>query len=206
MVSQAPAPSDDIAFSVADRIVREIARDGGPRVVLVDAHNSYVEGEGDIAYGGPAAEKLMVDTKAAVAAAMAAARDGPFEIGVAVRDGYSIGRDGIGPHGMRALAVRAAGATAAYVLIDGNNLILGERAPIVSELGHAVDAGEVLTTDNHVVHEADGGINPVGERYPPASLVRDARAVLDAAVADLAPSEARFGSKELPNMRVLGPG
>jgi putative membrane protein len=206
IVSQAPAPSDDIAFSVADRIVREIARDGGPRVVLVDGHNSYVEGEGDIAYGGPAAEKLMADTKAAVAAATAAARDGPFDIGVAVRDGYSIGRDGIGPHGMRAFAVRAAGATAGYVLIDGNNLVIGERAPIVEELGRAVTSAEVLTTDNHVVHEADGGINPIGERYPRASLIRDARAVLDAAVADLAPTEVRFGSKELPNMKVLGPG
>ncbi|HTP53938.1 MAG TPA: DUF2070 family protein [Thermoplasmata archaeon] len=206
VVSQAPAPSDDIAFSVADRIVREIARDGGPRVVLVDGHNSYVEGEGDIPYGGPAAEKLLADTKAAVAAALAAAREGPFDVGVAVRDGYSIGRDGIGPHGMRAFAVRAAGATAGYVLIDGNNLVLGERAPIVEELGRAVDAAEVLTTDNHVVHEADGGINPVGERYPRAALVRDARAVLDAAVADLAPTTVRFGSTELPNMKVLGPG
>ena len=206
VVSQAPAPSDDIAFAVADRIVREIARDGGPRVVLVDGHNSYIEGEGDISYGSPAAEKLLVDTKAAVAAAQAAARDGPFEIGVAVRDGYSIGRDGIGPHGLRALAVRAAGTTAGYVLIDGNNLVVGERAPIVEALHRAVDAAEVLTTDNHVVHEADGGINPVGERYPRDALVRDARAVLEAAVADLAPTDVRFGSKELPNMKVLGPG
>ncbi|MGB6500851.1 MAG: DUF2070 family protein [Thermoplasmata archaeon] len=206
VVTQAPAPSDDIAFSVADRIVREIARDGGPPVVLVDAHNSYVEGEGDIAYGTPAAEKLLADTKAAVAAARQAARPGPIEIGVSVRDGYSIGKDGIGPHGLRAFAVRAAGTTAGYVLIDGNNLVIGDRAPIVEELGRAVSAAEVLTTDNHVVHEADGGINPVGERYPRASLVRDARSVLDAAVADLAPSEVRFGSKQVRDVRVLGPG
>src|SRR5208337_3687657 len=97
LVTQAPKPTDDIAFSVADRIVREVAQEGGPRVVLVDAHNSYVEGQGDILYGTPMAEKLVVDTKAAVRAAVAAARDGPIEVGVAVRKGYSIGRDGIGP-------------------------------------------------------------------------------------------------------------
>jgi putative membrane protein len=206
LVSQAPAPTDDIAFSVADRIVREIGREGGPPIVLVDAHNSYIEGQGDISYGTPEAQKLLVDVRAAVAAARAAARDGPVEIGVAVRDGYSIGKDGIGPQGMRALAVRAGGTTSGYVLIDGNNLVVGERAPILEELGRAVDAAEVLTTDNHVVHEVDGGINPVGERYPRASLVRDARAVLDAAVADLAPAQVRFGTKVVPDVRVLGPG
>ena len=205
LISQAPAPTDDIAFSVADRIVREVARDGGPPIVLVDAHNSYIEGEGDISYGSPAAEKLLADVRAAVAAATAAARPGPVEVGVAVRSGYSIGQDGIGPQGLRALAIRAAGTTSGYVLIDGNNLIVGERAPIVAELDRAVTASEILTTDNHVVHEVDGGINPVGERYPRAALVRDARAVLDAAVADLAPAEVRFGSKTVPNARVLGP-
>lgn len=206
LVSQAPAPTDDIAFSVADRIVRDLVREDGLPVVLIDAHNSYIEGEGDIAYGSPAAAKLVADARAAIAAARAVARPGPVEIGVAVRSGYSIGRDGIGPQGMRALAVRAGGTTTGYVLIDGNNLVVGERAPILEGLLGAVDAAEVMTTDNHVVHEVDGGINPVGERYPRASLVADARAVLDAAVADLAPTTVRFGTKAVPEVKVLGPG
>ncbi len=206
VVTQAPDPTDDIAFSVADRAVREIARDGGPPVVLIDAHNSYVEGQGDISYGSPAAEKLVADVKAAVTAAQSAATDGPIEVGVAVRGGYSIGTDGIGPHGIRALAIRAAGRTSGLVLIDGNNLVIGDRDPIVRALSEVVDDAEVMTTDNHVVHEVDGGINPVGERYPRAALVREARAALAAAVADLRPAEVRFGSREVPAVRVLGPG
>lgn len=206
VISQAPAPTDDIAYAVADRIVRELSHDGGPAIALVDAHNSYVEGKGDVSYGSPEAERLVVDAKAAVAAALAAAREGPIEVGVSVRDGYSIGTDGIGPHGLRALAVRAAGSTAGYVLIDGNNLVLGERDPIVAELRKEVDVAEVMTTDNHVVHEVDGGINPVGERCPRATLVRDARAVLAAAVADLGPADVRFGTTEVRRVKVLGPG
>ncbi len=206
VVSQAPQPTDDIAYSVADRIVREIAVDGGPPVALIDAHNSYVEGVGDIAYGTPVAEKLATDTRAAVRAALAAAKDGPVEVGVAARSGYSIGRDGIGPQGIRALAVRAAGTTTGYVLVDGNNLVLGLRDPIVQELTHRVDAAEVMTTDNHVVHEVDGGINPLGERIAADRLVRETREVLDAAVADLAPTEIRFGSRDVPAVKVLGPG
>ena len=205
LVTQAPKPTDDIAFSVADRIVREVAQEGGPRVVLIDAHNSYVEGQGDILYGTPVAEKLVADTKAAIRAAVAAARDGPIEIGTAVRQGYSIGVDGIGPQGFRALVVRAAGATTAYVLIDGNNLMLGRRDPIVRSLLERVDVAEVLTTDNHVVHEVDGGINPVGERYSLDGLIRESRAALEEALQNVEQVSVRFAEKDVPDVKVLGP-
>ena len=206
VVSQAPAPTDDIAYAVADRIVRELAEAGTPHAVLVDAHNSYAEGQGDIAYGSPAAEKLRADARAAVAAAGRSARDGPIEVGVASRGGYATGADGIGPEGLRALVVRAAGTTTGYVLVDGNNLVVGARERILAELRQVVDAPEILTTDNHVVHEVDGGINPVGERYPVDALARDARQLLEAAKADLAPAHVRFASREVPAVQVLGPG
>jgi putative membrane protein len=206
LVSRAPEPTDDIAFSVADRVVREVAADGGPRLALIDAHNSFVEGQGDITYGTPAAEKLVQDTKAAVRAAVAAAREGPIEVGVGVRTGYDIGRDGIGPQGIRALVVRAAGATTAYVLIDGNNLVKGRRGSLLAALEPLVDAAEVMTTDNHVVHEVDGGTNPVGERLALASLVQGTTEAVRSALDDLGPAEARFGTREVPAVRVLGPG
>jgi putative membrane protein len=206
VVSQAPAPTDDIAYSVADRLVRELSPDSGPRIALVDAHNSYVEGQGDIIYGTPVAERLVTDARAAVETARAASRRDGLEVGVAVHDGYSIGIDGIGPQGMRALAVRAAGKVTGYLLIDGNNLVVGLRDPIVRALEEVVDVAEVLTTDNHVVHEVDGGINPVGERYPLEELRRDAKEVMGRARADLAPAEARFGEADVADVRILGPG
>ena len=206
LVTQAPDPTDDIAFSVADRIDREVGADGGLRLALIDAHNSYVEGKGDVTYGTPVAERLVVDTRAAVESAKAAARDGPIEVGVAAGGQYRIGTDGIGPHGVRGLVVRAAGRTSGLVLVDGNNLVVGFRDPIVRALERVVDVAEVLTTDNHVVHEVDGGINPVGERRTLDALTRDAVSVLQAAKNDLAPAEAYFGSRPVPGVHVLGPG
>ena len=206
VVSQAPLPTDDIAYSVADRILRETAREGGPPIALIDAHNSYVEGLGDIAYGTPTAEKLTQDARAAARAAVAAATDGTLEVGVAARTGYSIGRDGIGPQGIRALVVRFGGKTTAYVLLDGNNLVVGRREVILRAHASVVDAAEVMTTDNHVVHEVDGGINPVGERIPSDQLVGEISQVVAAAKADLAPTEVRFGTREVPSVKVLGPG
>ncbi len=206
LVSQAPEPTDDISFAIADRIVRETQREGGPLVALVDAHNSYVEDHGDIVYGSPLADRLVQDAKDAIRAAQARAVDGGIEVGTATQVGYEIGRDGIAPEGLRALVVRAAGQTTAYLLIDGNNLVQGLRDPVVAQLLTHADAAEVMTTDNHVVHETDGTINAVGERYAKADLVVDADHVVRAALADLKPVEVRAASAVVPNVLTLGPG
>jgi putative membrane protein len=205
VLSRAPEPTDDIAYAVADRIVRDFEHEGLPAPLLVDGHNSYIEGQGDITYGSPAAERLATDAMAAAKAALAASVAGPISVGTARRAGYSIGDDGIGPEGMRAFAVRSGTQVTGYVLIDGNNLMIGARQTILDALLKVVDTAEVMTTDNHVVHEVDGGINPVGERYPASALARDAAATLRAAVADLGEAQVAFAQAEVPSVPVLGP-
>ncbi|HTT25943.1 MAG TPA: DUF2070 family protein, partial [Thermoplasmata archaeon] len=153
----------------------------------------------------PVARRLVEDAEAAITAARDAAVDGAPRIGVAVRTDLTIGEHGIGPAGIRALAVQAGGRTAAYVLIDGNNLVLGARATILNALAGIVDDAEVMTTDNHIVHEVDGSTNPVGGRYPADRLAADCRRLVEEAVADLAPSEVRSGRVDIPGVAVLGP-
>ncbi|MCI4344154.1 MAG: DUF2070 family protein [Thermoplasmata archaeon] len=205
-ISQAPEPTDDIDFAVADRLRRELQGQGDGELALIDAHNSYVEDRGDIVYGTPAAEKAVNDALAAVVAARDASRPGPVRVGVSARTDYSAREHGIGPLGIRALVVEAAGTTTAYVLLDGNNLLIGQRAQILQRLEGVVDAAEVMTTDNHVVHEVDGGINPVGERFAVELLARDVRAVVEQAKGDLAPAEIGVASDTLHGVPVLGPG
>ena len=206
LVTQAPDPTDDISFAIADRFVRETREEGGPLVALVDAHNSYVEDKGDIVYGSPLADRLVRDAKEAIRAAQARTVEGGVEVGTATQLGYEIGRDGIAHEGLRALVVRTAGKTTAYLLIDGNNLVQGLRDPIVARLLCHVDTAEVMTTDNHVVHETDGSINAVGERYARDDLLVDGDRVVQAALADLAPVEVRAGSVSVPDVLTLGPG
>jgi putative membrane protein len=206
VVTQAPAPTDDIALSVVAPVVRKLEAAGGPRLALIDGHNSYVEDQGDISFGTPTASKLAADLEQALERARSTARPGPVRAGVAIREGYSLGGDGIGPHGIRVLAIEAAGTRTAYVLIDGNNLMPGLRGAILESLAPLVGAAEVMTTDNHIVHEVDGGTNPVGERYPAERLVADVRATTEAALADLAEVEVRSGWRSLPGIPVLQPG
>jgi putative membrane protein len=205
LVTQAPAPTDDIDYAVVDRLVRENAAAGGPLLAVIDAHNSYVEDRGDITYGTPVAERLLTDSRAAIRAAIAQSVYGSVDVGVAVRSAYSIGEHGIGPAGIRALVVRGGGTSTAYVLIDGNNLLLGLRAPILEGLRDLVDAAEVMTTDNHVVHEVDGSINAIGEKYPVERLTADVRAAVQQAIVDLGPVSVASGTVEIPEVPVLGP-
>jgi putative membrane protein len=203
-VTQAPEPTDDIDFAVVDPLVRA-AELKGPRIALIDAHNSYVEGEGDLTYATPKAAKLVRDIGAAVDAANAAASAAPFRFGAASRTDYSVRAHGIGPAGLRAWVVEAGGRRSAHVLIDGNNLIQGLRAPILEALAPLVDEAEVMTTDNHIVHEVDGGINPIGERYSGPALARDAKSLVEQAIADLSDATAVSGTRAVASVRVLQP-
>lgn len=205
LVSQAPEPTDDIAFAVGDTIRRRHGPGADGAIALIDAHNSYVEDRGDIAYGTPVARQLAEDVEAAIRLARASAVEGAPRVGVASRLDLTVGVHGIGPAGIRALVIEAAGRRAAYVLIDGNNLVQGARASILAALSGIVEDAEVLTTDNHIVHEVDGSTNPVGGRYPATALARDCRALVEAAVRDLTPVEVRSGEVEIPGVSVLGP-
>jgi len=206
VLSQAPGPTDDIAFAVVDPVWRQLTAGSQREILLIDAHNSYVEAKGDLSYGTPGGERMAADIVSAVEAAEAAGRPGPIEVGVAARSDYTVAGHGIGPEGIRAFVVRAAGKVTAYVLIDGNNLLQGLRAPILDALRPFVDDAEVMTTDNHVVHEAGGSINPVGERYDVRELSGDIAVVVRQAVADLAPCDVAAATTAVRGVPVLVPG
>ncbi|MHB8351733.1 MAG: DUF2070 family protein [Thermoplasmata archaeon] len=206
VITQAPAASDDIDYSIVDPFYgREFAGER-PVLAFIDAHNSYDNDTGDITYGSPVHRELARDLEAAVTAALGAARPGPIRVGLAVRGGYSVAAHGIGSQGIRVLAVEAAGSRTAYILIDANNLVAGIRQKILDSIADRVGAAEVMTTDNHVVHEVDGSVNVLGERYPAERLLEDIGWTLDRALADLAPVTVAAGSAPVPAVRVLGPG
>ncbi|HKV89641.1 MAG TPA: DUF2070 family protein, partial [Thermoplasmata archaeon] len=123
-VTQAPEATDDIDYAVVDPLVRSYA-ERGLRLALIDAHNSYVEGQGDLTYATPKAARLVRDIEAAVQAANAAAVPAGFRFGVAARTDYTLQRHGIGPQGIRTWVVEAGVRRSAQVLIDGNNLLKG---------------------------------------------------------------------------------
>ncbi len=206
LITQAPAASDDIDYAIIAPFYGRSYAGERPVVAFIDCHNSYENDTGDITFGSPVHGQLVRELPAAIEAALGAARPGPVRAGVAARTGYSVALHGIGPEGIRALVLEAAGTRTAYVLIDGNNLLVGLRQQILDALRDRVTAAEVMTTDNHVVHEVDGSVNILGERYPAGDLIHDILGVVDAALRELVPVTVSAGSTEVPSVRVLGPG
>jgi putative membrane protein len=206
VITQAPDPTDDIDYAVAEYIREEARRLGLQDVAVVDAHNSYVENRGGVPFGSPTAFQLFDDAVQALRKALQEAPSGPVRVGFAQIRGYTPREDGIGPEGISATVVEAAGRRTAYVLFDANNLLQGFREPLLRILREWADDGEIMTTDNHIVHEVAGGLNPLGRRRPLDLLCHDLRELLPQAVSDLHPVRIYAGGTRLNRVRVLGPG
>jgi putative membrane protein len=112
--------------------------------------------------------------------------------------------DGIGPLGVRVAVTRVAGVEAAYVLIDGNNMIPGLRADLLEAVRDVtgIDHVEVMTTDNHVVNRTRAD-NRVGERVDEAELARIVRSIATDARDDVEPV-AVGGGTERATVTVFG--
>jgi len=132
-----------------------------------------------------------------------------FEVGAAkvVPDEFSF-KDGMGPGGICALAVRVNQQICAYVTIDGNNLVSGLREKILGALKDlGVDEGEVFTTDTHVVNAIvtnARGYHPVGEAISHEKLVAYVRCVVKEALENLEPVMSSWQVGDVPKVRVIG--
>ena len=104
--------------------------------------------------------------------------------------------------------VRVGGQKAAYVTVDGNNMVAGLREKILQSLREAgIAEGEVLTTDSHEVAGlvvTGRGYHPVGEAIDQDALVGHIRRAAEAAEADLEPVEASSRVVTVPGVRVIG--
>lgn len=207
LLTQAPEPTDDIDYALGEMIREEGRRMGFAQVLVLDGHNSFAENRGDVPFGSPAGFRLLEDAKAAMQLALRSTREGTLRIGVAHRTGFNPEHDGMGDEGLLVAVFDAAGSRSALALFDANNLLRGFRDPMKKALEEEVGGvGEVMTTDNHVVHEVQGGTNTLGERRGLSHLERDVREVAREAVAKLAPVQVGAAETKVKEVRVLGPG
>ncbi|PIU59671.1 hypothetical protein COS86_03030 [Candidatus Bathyarchaeota archaeon CG07_land_8_20_14_0_80_47_9] len=100
----------------------------------------------------------------------------PFQVGAAtvIPEEFTI-RDGMGPGGITTIVVKVGKQKAAYIVIDGNNMVSGLREKVLSALHSlGIDDGEVFTTDTHAVSAvilSQRGYNAVGEAIDHERLI-----------------------------------
>jgi putative membrane protein len=169
----APGFADDIMYAVGLSAAAEGRSSGFDDVLLADAHNSNdgLSDVEDLGHVYPGSERSFD--------LMAAAREAATELGETPQHSIRLGtawdptdwepREGIGPLGVRVAVFEVGDRTAAYVLVDGNNMEPGLRDRILTAI-EGVDDAEVLTTDNHVVNTVEAE-NQVGSAIPQDELV-----------------------------------
>jgi putative membrane protein len=133
----------------------------------------------------------------------------PFEVGAATvfPNEFTLG-DGMGRGGITAVVVKVGDQKAAYVVIDGNNMVSGLRERILSALNSfGVDTGEVYTTDTHSVNAVvvgQRGYSPIGEAIEHDKLIAYIEEATAKALSNLERVRAGCRSINVFGVKVIG--
>lgn len=200
----APRTTEDFPHEFGLFVRAAAEKHGFKNCVVVNAHNSI---DGTINMQNAFDELKTVGADCLEKAASLESL--PFEVGAATVKPNEFGlKDGMGPGGITVLLVNVGGQKAAYVVIDGNNMVSGLREKLLSALHSVgVDEGEVLTTDTHSVNAVimnRRGYHPIGEAMDHDKLINHVKEAVLAATSRLEPAKAAYDSVTVSNAKVIG--
>ena len=200
----APETMEDLPLELEEAIQEEARKAGLQSAVPIDAHNS-INGDFDVKRASLILEKAVKDALSealrleAYQLRVGAAKVIPTEFGI---------KEGMGPGGITAIVVDVKGDKAAYVTIDGNNMVSNLRDEILSRLRRiGVDGGEVMTTDTHIVNGVvmvDRGYYPVGEAMDHERLFWYIEKAVRDALGNMEPVSVLWCVEVVPEVRVIG--
>ncbi|MGD0978504.1 MAG: DUF2070 family protein [Candidatus Bathyarchaeia archaeon] len=200
----APKTIEDLPEEL-DRFVREEAEKRGLGLcAVVNAHNS-IDGTAEM-------QESLVSLKDVATKCLDKAlslKQSPFEVGAAsvLPQEFSF-EDGMGSGGITVVVVQVGQQKAAYVVIDGNNMVSGLRERILSSLlSLGIDAGEIFTTDTHAVSAlilTEHGYHPVGEAIEKEKLISYIKDATHSALANLENVRVSCRSITVPSVKVIG--
>jgi putative membrane protein len=200
----APRTIEDLPEELG-RFVNEEAEKYGLQVsAVINAHNS-IDGKADM---GKSLSSLK-DVAAKCLEKAASFKRSPFQAGVATAlpKEFSL-EDGMGSGGITVIVFTNGGQKAAYVVIDGNNMVSGLREKMLSALKSiGIDDGEILTTDTHSVSALvlNGlGYHPVGDVMDNDKLLSYVKELAVAALANSEPVQVSCSNIVVPNVKVIG--
>jgi len=200
----APETMEDLPPELNTFIITVSKEKGFRNAIAVDAHNS-IQGPFKVDDAiKPLKEAALASLEKASNQESRKLQAGSAKL---VPDKFGL-KEGIGSGGIAALVVRVANQTAAYITIDGNNMVSGLREKILAVLSEmGVDDGEVFTTDTHEVNAVvlnARGYHPVGEATDHEALMKYVRQVTADALADLEEAEVGARVDTVSGVKVIG--
>jgi len=200
----APKTTEDLPQELDVIIGEEAKKRGLLDAIVVNAHNS-IDGSFDL-------EKVTVSLREVAIESLAkafASKRLSLEVGAAniMPKEFSV-EDGMGPGGINVIVVRVSDQTAAYVTIDGNNMVSGLREKILSALEEiGINNGEILTTDTHAVTGlilTTRGYHPIGEVMDHTKIIAYIKEATKKALENMEPAKVSWRTISVPNVKVIG--
>jgi putative membrane protein len=200
----APKTIEDLPPELGIFVNQEAEKQGLEVCAVVNAHNSID--------GNAGMEECLASLKDVAVKCLektASMKQLPFEVGVAtfLPKEFSL-EDGMGAGGITVVVTKSGQQKAAYVVIDGNNMISGLREKILAALNSiGIDDGEILTTDTHSVSAlivSGHGYHPIGEAIENEKLVAYVKQVTLNALTNLENVRVSCRRMTVPNVKVIG--
>ncbi len=199
-VTHSPVPADDIEFAVGLTAMAEARVKGAMYAAIIDAHNCGY-GSSKVITPGSRTSYDIIKASSDATEELLSHQSGEIRVGVSKRDAMYSREDGMGPLGIRVAVIEVFGQRTAYVLIDGNNMVMGLREAIIETL--PVDEAEVMTTDSHVVNITSSR-NFIGMKIDHDELIDIVREIVNEAVVDLEPVEVGMTTEFAEDVIIFG--
>lgn len=202
-LTTAPKTMEDLPPELEEFIAGE-AEKRGISVLAIDAHNS-MDGEFDLKN---AVTSFKMASIGCIEEALKS-KFSSFKVGASTifpKD-FTF-QQGMGSGGITVIIIEVEGNKAAYVTIDGNNMVSGLREKILLalfELG--IDNGEILTTDTHSVCgmiRSARGYNLVGEAIDHQKLIDYIKKATVIALEHLEPATVYWHTEVIKDVKVIG--
>lgn len=202
----APETTEDLPQELESLLHEEAKRYGLPSCIVVNAHNSLKDNETFNI------ENLLPHLKEAAATSLkkaVASHKAILEVGAAkvTPKEFSL-KEGMGLGGITAIITKVGNQKAAYVTIDGNNMVSGLREKMLQALKEVgVECGEILTTDTHAVSAVvltRRGYHPIGEAMDEEKIIGYVKQAMIDALNALEQVEVAWRRITVPNVKVIG--
>jgi putative membrane protein len=202
-VTLAPNTTEDIPQELGLSVRQDAERIGLTGCAVVNAHNS-IDGSDKT----PQALSSLCSAAASCLRETNSKSRSAFEVGASSVLPQFSPEEGMGNGGITVVTFRVDGQTAAYVVIDGNNIVSGLREKILSALREmGIETGEVFSTDTHSVSGlviGKRGYHPIGEAIDHEKLINSITQTAASALASLEPARAGFRTVSVPDVKVIG--
>lgn len=202
--SLSPKTTEDLPQELGQIVREQVEKLGLECGLVVNTHNCL---EDEVSIETPLGTLQDVSLKCLREAVSSPSY--PFEVGSATvfPKEFTL-TDGMGSGGITAIVIKVAERKTAYIVIDGNNMVVGLREKILQNLNAiGFDDCEVFTTDTHAVSAVvlgRRGYHAVGEAMDHALLINRIQQAAKAADNNLEPGKAGCRRLIVPGVRMIG--